>query len=625
MQLNTLANTHHHGAYVPKIKPCSLMDEYGSPTNWLRRQSTRLLVLICLGVSAPALLAEPAILDASPISQEITAIISAKQHPFLLPANFANRSEDLDALYKMGNYQLLWLGTAASEKNIPAVLELLENAAANGLQKDQYDTEALQKKLPAVLHSSFNAYREQASYDTALSLSLLRFLHDLHYGRVSPQVINFNLKLRDKKTIDLAALIKASIERQTITQLPAMVEPQLKQYQLLKPALAHYRELAQNIRPFAMAFKHPIRPGENLPEAGALNDFLTAMGDLPNGQKLANPNKPTRYSDEMVTAMKKFQRRHGLSPDGVIGKSTVVELNTGLPKRVEQIELAMERLRWLPELSTDPSIIVNIPAFHLWALNDVNDIDSNITQMRVVVGKAMKNQTPVLMANMSFIDFSPYWNVPYNIVKDEIIPKLANGPGYLDKENMELVSKNGVVGFSESTLAQLKQGVLRVRQKPGKKNALGRVKFLFPNKDDVYLHDTPANALFSRSRRDFSHGCVRVDDPEGLAEFALKNQKGWDKARIQKAMGSPKMQRVILDKPIPVLFFYTTAFFDHDNQLVFYADIYDHDTVLHEALKNPGELSDHMLFAETSSTTEKLQEEPPLPPIEAIKTVEINK
>ncbi|MDD2723356.1 MAG: L,D-transpeptidase family protein [Methylovulum sp.] len=625
MKLNTLINIDYYGPLRLTGKTPMPLKKSGPFTSWLNRVTARLFMFICLGLSAETLLAEQTIAgEPSPIAKEISAIIASKQHPFLQPGNFSNRSEDLDALYKLGNYQLLWLGTEASENNIAAMLELLENAGVHGLQKNHYDADALQNKLPAILHSDTSAYRELASYDTALSLSLLRFLHDLHYGRVSPQVINFNLKLREKKLLDLPALIKTSIERQTVKQLPDLVEPQLRQYQLLKTALANYRELAQTIQPFSLVFKKTIRPGETLPEINALRDYLMALGDMAKAQKPANDAKSTRYGDETVAAMKKFQRRHGLSADGVIGKSTVVELNTGIPKRAAQIELAMERLRWLPELSSDPSIIVNIPAFHLWALNDVNNLGSNITQMRVVVGKAMKNQTPVLMANMSFIDFSPYWNVPYNIVKDEIIPKLSYGPGYLAKENMELVGKNGVVGFSESTMGQLKQGTLRVRQKPGKKNALGRVKFLFPNKDDVYLHDTPANALFSRSRRDFSHGCVRVDDPEALAEFALRNQPGWDKAKIQLAMKSPKMQRVILKKPIPVLFFYSTAFFDHDDQLVFYADIYDHDTVLQEALKNTEDLSDQMLFVNANNQY-KIQELPALPAVEPIKTVGISK
>jgi murein L,D-transpeptidase YcbB/YkuD len=194
----------------------------------------------------------------------------------------------------------------------------------------------------------------------------------------------------------------------------------------------------------------------------------------------------------------------------------------------------------------------------------------------------------------------PYWNVPYSIVKDEILPKLSENPQYLDKENMELVTGFAndakAVEFTPDSMALLRQGALKIRQRPGRKNALGKVKFMFPNKEDVYLHDTPANALFSRSRRDFSHGCVRVENPEGLAGFALKDQAGWSKETINLAMKTPKTQRVILKHPIPVLFFYTTSFIDENGSLTFYPDIYGHDEVLLEVLKKPQDLSDQSLF-----------------------------
>ncbi|MDO9105599.1 MAG: L,D-transpeptidase family protein [Methylovulum sp.] len=579
-------------------------------THWVGRYAPRLFMLLCLALPAHVLRAEEAVYELSPVAQEINAIIATKQHPYLMPSNFANRAEDLDALYKMANYQLLWLGDGHAEKNITDVLGLLENATSNGLNKEHYATEMLQRKRQAALSLGMDAYKDLADYDTAISLSLLRFLHDLHYGRVNPQGINFNLKLREKKLIDLPVLVKSYLEQQSLQSLPALVEPKLQQYQKLKSALANYRELAGKATPFQLLFEKAIRPGDPLPQHEELRLMLTTFGDLPETQG-ATENS-THYAGSLVAGIKAFQHRHGLAADGVIGKSTAVELNIPLQQRVAQIELAMERLRWLPELSSDPSVIVNIPAFQLWAFENINAPGSNVTNMRVVVGKAMKNQTPVLMATMSFIDFSPYWNVPYNIVKEEIIPKLSQNPSYLDKENMELVSSAGVSAFSEASITQLKQGSLRVRQRPGKKNALGKVKFLFPNKNDVYLHDTPANALFSRSRRDFSHGCVRVSNPEGLAEFALKNQKGWDKATIQQAMHAPKMQRVILKKPIPVLFFYITAFFDQQNELIFYPDIYGHDTVLQEALKKPEDLSDQLLFASTPVSAV---------PVESIKTV----
>jgi murein L,D-transpeptidase YcbB/YkuD len=279
-----------------------------------------------------------------------------------------------------------------------------------------------------------------------------------------------------------------------------------------------------------------------------------------------------------------------------------------LSQRVTQIELAMERLRWLPELNSDASIIVNIPAFQLWAFDAIDKADVNIINMRVVVGKALENQTPVLMAELHFIDFMPYWNVPYSIVKNELLPKLAQNSHYLDKENMELVSvfrdAEKPTALTGGTMELLKEGKLRIRQRPGGKNALGTVKFIFPNKDDVYLHDTPANALFSKSRRDFSHGCVRVANPQKLAEFALKNQDNWNTETIKLAMTTPKTQRVILKKPIPVLFFYTTAFFDQDDNLDFYLDIYGHDAVLLEALSKPDDLSDQSLFVSTDSPPE---------------------
>jgi len=569
----------------------------------LSRCVPRLLMFCLLSMPIQPLPAAEQVLGpavpAAPVVNEIPPILAAKQHPYLTHADFSNRAEDMDALYKTGNYQALWLGTANAEKNIGEVLALLEAAGDHGLNPASYDVSTLKTKLPAALSLAPDAYKDRALYDTALSLSLVRFLHDLHYGRVNPHGINYHLKLREKKLIDLPVLITTNLAQNTLPSLPLQVEPKLQQYQKLKTALADYRQRAGNSVPFELAFKKAIRPGETIPQLQELHRFLVSTGDLPAQSTEISAEQSTRYSGEIVSAVKKFQQRHGLAADGIIGKGTAQAINEPIKQRITQIELAMERLRWLPELSAGPSIIVNIPAFQLWAFDDVDVLNTEMSNMRVVVGKAMQNQTPVLMAEMSFIDFMPYWNVPYNIVKNEILPKLLKNPGYLAKENMEMVSRSGVVGLNGSTLAQLKQGTVRVRQRPGKKNALGKVKFIFPNKEDVYLHDTPSSSLFSRSRRDFSHGCVRVADPEGLAEFALKDQ--WSKETIQKALHNPKTQRVVLKKPIPVLFFYTTAFFDHEDKLVFYPDIYGHDTVLLEALKNTEDLSDQAIFAAPSS------------------------
>ena len=554
------------------------------------------------------------------VASEITSIITAKHHAYLMRSDFQNRAEDLDALYKMARYKLLWLGSAQAEKNSAEVLKLLENASVNGLNPTSYDTQTLRQRLPAALTIAPDDYKQLALYDTAISLSLLRFLHDLHYGRVNPKEINFNLKLREKKQIDLPALIISSLAQGTIGQLPELVEPKLGQYKKLKQALTTYRLLAKNSIPFKLFVNKSTAQGGNLPQAEELRKFLTSVGDLPEEQHDSNVKKSLRYTSTLVAGVKKFQLRHGINADGVLGKGTVAAINVPLKQRVTQIELAMERLRWLPEPSAGASIIVNIPAFQLWAFDDVDEFNTNSPNMRVVVGKALKNQTPVLMAKMSFIDFMPYWNVPYNIVKEEILPKLMQNPNYLNEENMELVTTFGnttkAVAFTGSSIAQLKQGALRIRQRPGKKNALGRVKFIFPNKEDVYLHDTPFHSLFSKSRRDFSHGCVRVANPDQLAEFALKNQ--WSKDTIQHAMQTSKTQRVILKKSIPVLFFYVTSSIDANDNLAFYSDIYGYDMVLQEALNKSGDLSDQEIFAAPPAIPAPL-------PVEAIKSMELIK
>jgi L,D-transpeptidase YcbB len=545
------------------------------------------------------LLAEKPALQESGISKEINAIITARQHPYLKQPNFANRTKDLDTLYKHANYQLLWLSNANSAKNTADALDLLANAATQGLIQANYDVDLLRGKYRQALAYAPADYKALAQYDTALSIAVLRYLHDIHYGRVNPQGINFNLQLREKKLVDFPALIKDSLLLNTISQLPILVEPKLQQYQKLKSALATYRLIAEKAPAFKFLAKGKLRLGQHHSQLAELSKFLARVGDLPESAVVNSAEKNLRYTPDIVEGIKKFQFRHGLGPDGTIGPSTVAALNEPLSQRITQIELAMERLRWLPELNVNRSIIVNIPAFQLWAIDSLSD-GANITNMRVVVGKALKNQTPVLMAQMSFIEFSPYWNVPKNILKDEILPKLTQNPYYLASQNMEIVGNSAKpVSLNIDSIEKLKRGTLRVRQRPGNKNSLGKVKFIFPNKDDVYLHDTPANSLFSRSRRDFSHGCVRVENPLALAEFALKNQGKWNADTIKKAMKNPANQRVNLQTPIPVLFFYTTTFVDQNNSLAFYQDIYGHDAVLLEALKKNDDLPDQLIFVST--------------------------
>ncbi len=569
----------------------------------IRHCTQQLLIFFLLSLLTGFLQAEEQPYPETGVAKEINTIIAAEQNPYLMRSSFPNRVEDLAALYKLSGNQLLWLGNANSEKNIHDALGLLANAASHGLNPANYDADVLQQKLPAALKLNSDAYLQLALHDTALTVSILRFAHDLHYGTVDPKALNFNLKPRQKKLLDLPALIKNSVASGTIAQLPSQVEPKLQQYTKLKQALATYTELAKTTPPIHLFIKKSLRPGSEYPQLPELQRFLIAVGDLAEEKttETANAtNAPLRYTDKIAEGVKKFQLRHGLTTTGTLDKNTANAINVPLEQRITQIKLAMERLRWLPEFGPGQAVIVNIPAFQLWAFDDIEAEHPNVLNINVVVGKSPKNQTPVLMADMRFINFSPYWNVPSTILKEEILPKLVGGKNFLAKQNMEVVANYGnpakPVPLNAVSIDKLKRGIFRVRQRPGKGNALGKIKFIFPNKADVYLHDTPSKALFKKTRRDFSHGCVRVENPERLAEFVFKNQKGWDKESIRKAMKNTTMREVALEKPIPVVLFYSTSFSDENDDLIFYPDIYDHDPPLLAALTKPEDLSDQAIF-----------------------------
>ncbi len=266
-----------------------------------------------------------------------------------------------------------------------------------------------------------------------------------------------------------------------------------------------------------------------------------------------------------------------------LGQGTIAQLNTPLSFRVRQLQLTLERWRWVPHRYSRPPIVVNIPEFQLRALNEsyLTELD-----MKVVVGKAYHHQTPVFAAEMRYVVFRPYWNVPRSIQRAELVPKLNRDRSYLAKNGYEVVTPQDQVVTSgivdDDVMAQLRSGRLWIRQTPGPKNSLGLVKFLFPNEHDVYLHDTPATELFSRSRRDFSHGCIRVEKPEQLAAWVLRDKPEWTPERIHDAMHGNETIQVTLDTPIPVLIVYATAVVLDHGEVRFFDDIYGQDAQLEQ-------------------------------------------
>jgi murein L,D-transpeptidase YcbB/YkuD len=470
-----------------------------------------------------------------------------------------------------GAAESVWLD-AAGRPNASArdALQILADAPADGLVAQDYQARDLALQAADLTRASEAAAASALAFERALDTAMLRFFHDLHRGRVDPRPLGFRIGQHERKTVDVAALLHAAADEGRLSQAVAALRPRLGQYGRLREALGRYRTLAADPSPGLLP---PIAPAKAL-KAGdiyagtaALHRRLVALGDLP-----AEAQPPAdRYDASLADGVRRFQERHGLEADGALGSATMAALNVPLSQRVLQLELALERLRWLPELDGEPFIGINIAMFRLWAWDPVAPAAS-LVDMNVVVGRALNTRTPVLSEKMRYIIFRPYWNVPPSIVRNEIV----RGAG----DNVQPAETS-----SPQNLALLRQGVLRVRQRPGPKNSLGLVKFIFPNDDNVYLHDTPATQLFGRARRDFSHGCVRVEKPMALARWVLRDQPEWTPERIDAAMAGPSSQRVDLTRQLPVILFYMTAMVTpSDHALRFAQDIYGHDARLVRAL-----------------------------------------
>jgi len=496
-----------------------------------------------------------------------------------------NGEADLVALYAQDDAAPLWLDPQGALL-LPGMdaLRLLAFAADEGLDTADYDVDGLR----ALAQASATTHEPEAiaHADVALSRALLRYLRDLHIGRVDPRAAGFVLDL-PRHGHDFAHLLHDATDRRQIVDTARVWSPRGPQYPALRGALGRYRALAATEAPVSLPFTKSVHPGERYPALVPLVARLRWLGDVDD----AAPEPAGEvYDGAVVEAVRRFQRRHGLTVDGVLGTHTLAALEVPMARRVRQLELAMERLRWLPHEAESRLVLVNIPMFRLFAWDSIPPAGAPSFSTGVIVGRALRTRTPVFAADLVEILYRPFWNVPTSILRTEVLPRLATDPGYLQREQMELVAGQGdqspVVPPTPENLAQLRTGSVRLRQRPGPKNSLGLIKFSFPNEHDVYMHGTPAPALFARSRRDFSHGCVRVADPLGLAEWVLRGQPEWDREHIASAMQADVSSRVIVRVPVRVMLLYSTAAVLLESGAVAFADdIYGLDVRLDRALR----------------------------------------
>jgi L,D-transpeptidase YcbB len=497
--------------------------------------------------------------------------------------DFTPYKTEFARLYAMNSYSLVWVQNGAVRSQGLAVIELLKNANAKGLDPEDYDGPRWQGRVLKLDQKP--SEQDLVSFDTALTVSTMRYIRAVHVGRVNPKEFKFQLDV-DGLQLPLADFIQSHV----LTAVDPVAEiektePPFPGYKKLLALLPVYEGYAkQDDGQKLPAVTKTVRPGQPYAGVPRLARFLQIIGDIPADAQL-NPDA-TIYEGALVDGVKHYQARHGENPTGNLDARTIAELNTPPADRIRQIRLTLERWRWVPHSFTQPPVVVNLPEYRLRAMNP----DGTVAFYKnVIIGKAYGHKSPVFEKEIQYVVFRPYWEVTPTIQRSEIVPHIQKDPNYIAKHNFEVVTPRGEVvtdsQVSAEVLENIRSGHLLVRQKPGPTNSLGLVKIIFPNPENVYLHGTDVPELFSQDVRDFSHGCIRVEKPADLVAWVLRNNSGWDLDRVKATMNGAKDNlQVNLTTRIPVLIVYGTATVNEENQIRFFDDIYGYDAELEKAL-----------------------------------------
>lgn len=465
-----------------------------------------------------------------------------------------------------------WIEEAKPRPQMDALIDAIKAAHQEGLDPELYNAALLDTRY----REGSKGFLSQKGFDPVqagqmdawMTYLYMKYASDLADGLSDLARADPTWKIKPEKFDPLIELERALSENRVAESLGNLT-PKDRQYQALRKVLSEYRELQKKGGWPSVPSQMKVKPGQANAAVTAVARRLSTSGDYkgrvpPDGEK-------TAYSNELREAVTRFQSRHGLQDDGVLSAAVAAEMNVPLDRRIRQLELNLERWRWLPRELGERHILVNIPEYRL----EVWEGDRVPLSMRVVVGKE-DTQTPIFNDEMTHIVFSPYWNVPPSIAEGETLPSVMKDPGFLARTNMEVVDANGTVIDPASIDLDNPTGY-RFRQRPGNANSLGLVKFMFPNQYNVYLHDTPADSLFARASRSFSHGCVRIEQPQALAEYLLRDQSEWTSASIQEAMHAQEERHVKLREPVPVYLGYFTARVSADGVMQFRKDVYEID------------------------------------------------
>lgn len=481
-------------------------------------------------------------------------------------------------VYQENGFQPFWLSDNGLGETAMVLLDILENADQHGLAAQDYNVES----IPALLDPASPA--ERARLDLALTDGFLRYVHDISEGQSKARHA-FPELFSEAGSPAFSPLEAIGFEGHPggLHGYLSSIAPQHRYYRQLTEALAEYRRIAQLGGWPSIKDGPTLHPGESDSRVGPLRELLITTGDLEE-----DSGQGAIYDSATVAAVKRYQKRHGLSADGVIGPKTLAVMNVPVAERIDQLKLNLERWRWHDKELGDTYILVNIAGFDLKAVRQ-NRLE---LEMGVIVGK-LHHETPVFSDRIRYTEFNPFWNLTPHIARTETLSHLRKDPGYLADKHIRLFSswdseavELNPLGIDWQSVTPRAMNRYKLRQDPGVWNALGTMKFIFPNKYSVYLHDTPNHDLFSAANRAFSHGCVRLSDPAALAVFLLNGQDGpWDRARVGNIVKGGKRTIVSLAEKVPVHLAYLTAWHDEEGVLHFNEDIYGRDDKLRAALK----------------------------------------
>ncbi len=464
-------------------------------------------------------------------------------------------------LYEYYQNVPLWLEEDADSERADQLVDALATVHEHGLVGTAYPLEELRAALAPIDKNRRPRVEQLAEADVVLTSIYVALGEDLLTGQIDPGKVSPDWRIR-QSTADVDSLLARTLRGSPLARAIELMRPQDEQYTALREQLKRYREIAAAGGWTKVPGGPSLRPGDTaqVERLRALRERLAVEEFIDRGDITTDSTGRAIYEGELAGAVATFQRRHGIVVDSILGPGTLASLNQTAEYRAGQIMANLERYRWMPRSLGDRYIYVNVPAFRLDAYEDGRPVLS----MRVIVGQDYADQaTPAFADSMTYLEFAPYWNVPKKIAEEELWPKINADPGYLERNDYEIVEDRGGP---------------RIRQRPGEKNALGTVKFIFPNDLNIYLHDTPDHSLFDRDVRAFSHGCIRVQKPHELAQYALSGMPGWTEERIQRAVRGPNRQ-VVLKEKIPVYIVYFTAYV-RDGTLWFANDLYERDSEL---------------------------------------------